>query len=78
MPLKAMEVTMIRQRSSRSAIGMEDDAQAGHERADDREADAGEHGLDGAGHVEAEDQLELGDGSYQIALVDAAGLVVDV
>jgi hypothetical protein len=57
---------------------MEDDAQAGHERADDGEADAGETCLDGAGHVQAEDQFELGDGSYQIALVDAARLVVDV
>ena len=30
------------------------------------------------GHVEAEDQLELGDGSYKIALVNPARLVVDV
>ena len=35
--------------------GMKDDAQSCHERADDGEADAGESGLDGAGHVQAED-----------------------
>ena len=69
---------MIRQSSSSIGHGMEDDAQAGHQRADDREADAGEHSLDGAGDVQAEDQLELGDGSDQIALVNAARLVVDV
>ena len=34
--------------------------------------------LDGAGDVQAEDQLELGDGRDQVALVHAARLVVDV
>src|SRR5580658_6317845 len=58
--------------------GMEDGAEPSHERADDGEADSGEHGLDGSGDVEAHDQFELGDGSDKIALVNAARLVVDV
>ena len=40
-------------------MGMKDDAEAGHERADHGERDAGEHGLDGAGDVQAHDQFKL-------------------
>ena len=36
-------------------LGMEDDAQAGDERTNDGERDAGKYSLDGAGRIEAED-----------------------
>src|ERR1039458_4503598 len=57
---------------------MEDDAQAGHQRSDHRETNTGEHSLYGCGQVHAEDQLQFGDGSDKITLVNAARLVVDV
>ena len=78
MALKATEVARISSSSCEHAPGMEDDAQSGHQRADDGDHDAGEHRLDGAGDVQAENQLQLGDGRDQIALVHAARLVVDV
>ena len=78
MPLKAMEVTDDEQQQLQIGDGMEDGAQTGHQRADDSERNAGQHGLDGAGNVQAHHQFELGDGSDQVALVHAAGLVVDV
>src|SRR5271166_1478382 len=57
---------------------MEDGAQAGHQGTDDSKRHAGEHCFDGAGNVEAHYQFELGDRRDEIALVNAAGLVVDI
>ena len=57
---------------------MEDDAEACHERTDNREADAGQHRLDGSSDIESHHKFEFADGRNQVALVHAARLVVDV
>ena len=78
MPLKATEVSTMMSSSSQRGQGMEDGAEAGEQRSEDGEHDAGEHGLDGSGEVEAHDELKPRDGRDEIALVHAARLVVDV
>ena len=78
MPLKAMEVEMISSKSSKAVMRVEDDTQACKQRANHRNTDARHHRLDGAGEVQSEDQLQPGDGSYQVALVHASCFVVDI
>ena len=59
MPLNAIEVAEDQQEQVQRAVGMEDDAQARHQRADHGETDPGQHRLDGAGDVQSQDQLEF-------------------
>ena len=53
-------------------------AKAGHQRPDDPDGYSAQRGLDGAGDIQPEDQLEFRDRRDQVALVHAARLVVDV
>ena len=78
MVLKASEVSTIMMSKPRHGDGIEQRAHAGQQRADDGDDDTGHDGFDGARSVETEDQFGFGDGRDQIALVHAAGLVVDV
>ena len=75
--MRAKDVTTTTTNRRKHAQGVERVRDAGDERADDHQEHARDHGLDRARDVEAGDQLELGDGGDQVALVQAARLVVD-
>ncbi len=78
MVLKAMEVSRIMISSPSTVSGMENRADAGQQRADQRDDHSGHHRLDGARSVEPEDQFGFRDGRDQVAFVHTAGLVVDI
>ena len=76
--MSANAVTTITTVQPQQAHRIERDRDAGDERSRSiMSDDAGEHRLDRPRDVEAGDQLELGDRRHQIALVQAARLVVD-